>query len=683
MSTKESAQEHEFTKKVLDDSEEAPTTEVDSDTPTKKKKKKPSKKSADTTKKSKKKQSKKAAKKETKPAQPEAELTEEADDAIVLAPARKKDIDDDLREIYSDKDGLLPDMTTFQTKRPPGLLRALSVLLLSLSFLAVVAWIGFFTFQPQARFSEQDVIVAVNGPEEIAIGDEVRYRIKYTNDQAVPLTQATMQVRYPAGFVFVSSSIPATSDTNDTWQLGSIEERDSDTIEIYGRLYGDVDTEQSLRVFFNYTPANFSSEFQKVESARTAFTESPIELTLVGAETVGVGVPSTWNITVTGVEESPVTVELILPDGFSLSRTEPAADAQSPRSFTIEPGASSTTIMVEGIFTEAIDAELRAIARIALDEATGTSIREVTVAEDRQEIAVSETGVVTNLFINGVLGDFGIQAGDTLNATIVVQNAGELPMENVSVRFAIDAPSDGSKTIFDWVDLIDDADGAIVGEQLDADTRRGSITWTSSQIPALRTLAPGEEVQIVFALPILSAGDADLTAFGTYVAAARTDVQYTQADTRETTSANPIDITINSDLRFSTQHTVTPPLADDQPETHEIIYLLENSFHGLSDIELSVDIFGDSEIVDLVVPAGEVDVHTDTGTLTWTVPQMPLSVDILPLQFTIRLQDPNPSQTNLTSKVRIRATDIVTQETITMVGSEILLDTETVPELSA
>lgn len=677
----------EFSKKPLPADDEAVQVEEVA-APKQKKKKKATKKSKkkDATSKKKKTTKKNVEKKEEKTEEiTDVSAVAEApqEETMTMAPERKKDIDDDLREIYSDKDGLLPDMTTFQTKRPPGLMRALVVLLISLAFLAGVAWFGFFTFQPQARFSEQDVIVSVNGPEEIAIGEEIRYRIKYTNDQAVPLTQATLQVRYPAGFVFVSSSVPATSDSNDTWQLGSLDARASDTIEIYGRLYGDVDTEQSLRAFFNYTPANFSSEFQKVESARTAFTESPIAITMSGPTTVGVGVPAEWIVSVGGIEDRAVTVELTLPEGFVLSTTDPAHDEQAPRAFTLRPTSSTAQIAVRGMFTEAIDGVLKADGYVSLDSDAGASLERVVVTQSEYTIGVSETDVVTNLLINGVMGDFAIQAGDSLNSTIVVQNAGELPMEDVSVRFVVDSPSDGASTFFDWLSIIDESDGRIVGDQRDEDTRRATITWSSAQIPALANLAPGEEVQIPFALPLLTAEDDDLTSYTGFMAYTSADVQYTQDGTRQTSNTNPIDITINSDLRFSTQHTVTPPIEVDGAESHEVTYILENSFHGLENIELAVDIYGDITMGEIVAGAGEATFDDETGTLTWNVQQMPLSLDILPLQYTVDLNEKNPTQTNLTSKVRIRATDVITGEVITIVGSEILLSTDTIPDISA
>lgn len=55
---------------------------------------------------------------------------------------------------------------------------------------------------------------------------------------------------------------------------------------------------------------------------------------------------------------------------------------------------------------------------------------------------------------------------------------------------------------------------------------------------------------------------------------------------------------------------------------------------------------------------------------------MPVSIDVLPLQFTLVRNGINPSQTQLMSAVTLRATDTKTGEEIILVGDEISLIAE-------
>ena len=74
----------------------------------------------------------------------------------------------------------------------------------------------------------------------------------------------------------------------------------------------------------------------------------------------------------------------------------------------------------------------------------------------------------------------------------------------------------------------------------------------------------------------------------------------------------------------------------------------------------------------------------DESKLVWKIDSIPTSSDLLELTFSLIVEKDNPSQTDLTSKVTVKATDVITGEQILTVGEPILLnqvdidDTETV-----
>jgi leucyl/phenylalanyl-tRNA--protein transferase len=58
---------------------------------------------------------------------------------------------------------------------------------------------------------------------------------------------------------------------------------------------------------------------------------------------------------------------------------------------------------------------------------------------------------------------------------------------------------------------------------------------------------------------------------------------------------------------------------------------------------------------------------------SWIIPEMPESVDVLALPFSISIPVKNPSQTNLLSEVTIEADDAVTGQHLTLKGDPITL----------
>ena len=93
----------------------------------------------------------------------------------------------ELREIYENSDGTMPNMASFKKRKKRGFFSALFILLFACVFLGAVAWVGFFVFQPMLQFAEEDVTLSISGDENIMSGQEVKYRVRFHNAQNVAL----------------------------------------------------------------------------------------------------------------------------------------------------------------------------------------------------------------------------------------------------------------------------------------------------------------------------------------------------------------------------------------------------------------------------------------------------------------------------------------------------------------
>nr|WP_298660595.1 hypothetical protein [uncultured Flavobacterium sp.] len=125
--------------------------------------------------------------------------------------------------------------------------------------------------------------------------------------------------------------------------------------------------------------------------------------------------------------------------------------------------------------------------------------------------------------------------------------------------------------------------------------------------------------------------------------------------------------TVNSDLKFEARDTASG-------STHQINWVLTNNFHPLKNITLVADVYGDSTVeMPATAPAGEVNYSDSAKRITWNIPSMPESVDVLALPMTITLNKTNPTQALLVSKVHIQAEDTVTGEKLDFMGEEVPL----------
>lgn len=603
---------------------------------------------------------------------PVESVSMDVDDAPVeIGPSNDDRIDTELTQIYENKDGSMPDMSHFDKKKKHRFLRALFTLIISFGLLGGVAYAGFFFFQPQLQFSQSDVIFSVRGDEEIMSGEEVRYRILYRNAQNVPLARASIQVRYPDGFVLEGTSVETSNEMQDTWELGTLEPGEGDSIDVWGRLYGSLGERQSLRAFLNYTPANFSSEFQKIEAFASEVKEKMVTIDLDIANEVAIGAETEMTITVTPRTQTtgPLVIALDPPVGFMNRSSEPLVDEDNTLQWSFEDITEPQTISLVGVFAEGERETLSVRALQWKDDSRQED--GFIVGETTKEIALVSTDVTANLVINGTLSDFAVQPGDTLSASIIVKNIGETTLNDVAATLSFDTPSIDNLSLLQWTELSDEADGTVVGEQLSDDTRRGSITWNRFQVSAFEALAPGDETVIDIAIPLKTIEDLELTQLTTSEIIAGVDLQFDKNGEREILSSNQLVLTVNSDTGLDVQH-------DIEDNKHTIRWIVTNAFHDLESLVLEADLFGDITWLEeeLVVPAGEAVYDPEAKTLVWTIDQMPTSVDVLALQFVIETGEPNPSQTNLSSKIRFTAFDTVTEQTITIVGDEVLINVE-------
>lgn len=593
------------------------------------------------------------------------------------AAQHEDDIDEALEDIYKNNDGSLPDMKQFTKRKRGRFIRAMATLLFACAFLAAVFWVGLFILQPGDNFSEEDIILTVSAEEQVRIGDDVHFRIRYVNAQKTALSQASLQVRFPEGFVFKESSQSADSERNDTWSIGALSEDESGYIDVYGTLYGNADQEQSMRVFFTYTPENFSSEFQKVATVTVATSKSPVRLEIDGPEEVVAGSQQPLRFVIDieeGAEFSgPIALE-VLPDGQFIKKSQNLENEQFEEfRWTLPTDNQHTELALEGTFVPGPEQEKASIPiRIIGWQDEARSGEAYVLADELLEVALINEDVVVSAVINGANSNLQVQPGDVLNMSISLRNSGDVAIDDINIQAILDAPSFNDRSILHWNDLVDPADGDIRGEQINDSMRRGVISWNKRHVTPLTRLGPSDEILIDVSIPIRNAEQTALANFEAFQANVSIDVQYNVDGKLQTASTKPINLSINSDLELDVRDQIAR--AGDSEE-HTITWLLSNSFHDLADIRLSAEVYGNTSLDDarLVVPAGSASFDNETKRLSWTIDAMPVSIDVLPLQFTLVRNDINPSQTQLMSKVELRATDTKTGEDIIIVGDEISL----------
>lgn len=596
--------------------------------------------------------------------------------------AQDSKINKELEEIYTREDGKTPDMSRFDTNKSSGIFSAFIILLISMLFLGGVAWFGFFWFQPQDRFSEKQINFSLSGNQEVSVGDKVHYQIQYHNNQSIPLSKAEIFVRYPDGFEF-NRSDPDPTNGNNTWKLGTISEQGGGMIDIYGTLKGDINEKKSLRTFLNYIPSNFSSEFQKIEELNTTISNAPISLSLSGPSEVNADQKNKWAVTIKN-DSATSSEELVLEiksDDFNLIRSNLSTSSYKDDTFTLEGVRSSKKITLEGKFspskTEKQTRQLQ-VRIYSKNKEDPSTIMGSLLASKKKKVKVVDTNFSTQLAINGSVDNFVAKPGESLNTSLRLENRSSDTLKNIKAKLTFDAPSNDrspvlQRSILDWRNISNPGTEDIVGNQINDDIRRGSLTWTNKQMSQLTQLESGDQVNIDFSLPIKAKEQVDLTEFDTYKVTVTGDIQYTLNGERKTVSTDKMSIIINSDTKLKTQNTITEN--DQDEKMYNISWILENSFHKLKNIKITSNVYGDVAWVEeaLNTTTGTAKFNKDDKKIIWRIEELSQGDQVQSFNFALVPKQNDPTQTNLTSKAKLEAKDVTTGKKIITTASEILL----------
>lgn len=588
-----------------------------------------------------------------------------------------------LTQIYQDNEGHLPDMGKIKIKKNHSKFKTFFVIIFIGGLLAVTAWTGFFLMPGSKKFSEGQISLTIDGPKDVTAGTTTTYKISFGNNQSLVLKKATLNVQYPEGFVFIASDVASKNSGHTEWQLNDIGARKKNEITITGITYGSLNQKQSWRVFLTYQPENFESELQKASFLDVTVVNPPFSITVNGPSKTIIGNAAEYTFTVKKEHDSQVTkLELkpSWPQNFFITSSSPALGKDYK--WAIEPNKATSSsdwiFKIIGKFSPAASGTPPQGGGSSGDISgalfTINNKNSFALANAKTNTELTQNDLGFNLAINGSLTNFSSQPGDNLNITLSLKNQSVNDLKNVALKLTLDAPSAKKQSLLDWTKIDDKFDGDIRGIQINDSLRRGEISWSKTKIPELAKINKNKEVSLDVQLPIkdnssFNLSDLNSSAQITVLA----EVSFKDADNiSHTFSSNQIIITVNSDLKFEARDSVS---GAGNGEKHQINWVLTNNFHPLKNIVLSADVYGDVQVeLPSPTPAGEIKFDPTNKKITWTIPEMPESVDVLALPIMVTLNKVNPTQELLISKVHIQADDTVTGEKLDFMGEEVGLN---------
>jgi len=616
---------------------------------------------------------------------------------------KAKEMEKELKIIYQEE-GKMPAMDRLEFKNKNKTRNLILGIIIVLLIILTVSFLGLLVFQPQPKFTGNKVNLEIKAPFSAISGENITYQIKVADFEDVSLTKAQLIVNLPNGFIFTSSNLPPqipeeqlTYSNIKTWQINDLYPNQTQTLEITGKLIGEINSKQTISATLSYVPANFNSEFQKNISFSTDFNDSLVNLEVEHDNQVANNEETEITLKITNKSQDQelnnLSVELAYPAEFTLLESQiiepesqnnaeiikPASEETSPTVWQIDsllPQAQKQ-IKIKGKFEvqESAPIELTATAKLK-----GPADDYFSQKEEKISLEVIKGELLINLIINGSNQNKPVNFGDSLNYLINIQNKSTKALGDIKIRAVLDS------IFLDWSSLKDENKGLQEEEQ---------ILWTKDQIPQLALLLPEEEVEINFTInlktnPTKKYKDDD------YKVKSFFETQINKVDNKDAQIVNQsptlinelnTDLNLNVSGRYFDDKSNTigsgplPPIVG-QKTTYRIFWTLTNSLHEINNIEVK------TKLPDYVNFENNQNLSTgdllknQQNEIIWRISGIPTSVTKATAEFDIsitpKLADVHKILT-LLADTTITALDAQTNGQITITASGLTTNLDTDP----
>ena len=354
---------------------------------------------------------------------------------------------------------------------------------------AVIALLAYFAFRnaPAPVLKEANINISIETPETVASGGEVVYRISVENRDSSKLAGLELELTYPSGVSYLSSSPNAQNLSGTLFKVPDLESNQNATIFVKTRATGNINDEKELRLKLKYRYDNFNSEFVKEASRAIRLVASDVLFEISGPALANNSQLIIYNVKYRNdsdkdIENARITVTY--PEGFEFAAASPEP-VLGNNTWNVEllPQNEEAVIQVQGSFRAVAPGESKtAKAEFLIFGADGRFFTQ-SVSEFVTQIGSSPLVVLQEL---GGSGGFVVDPGESLRYTIKYSNNASVPATSVNIVATVDSAT---------VDL---SSLRAQGGQISGNT----ILWNASTINRLVSLNPNESGELSFNVKI-------------------------------------------------------------------------------------------------------------------------------------------------------------------------------------
>ena len=328
----------------------------------------------------------------------------------------------------------------------------------------------------------------IEGPTQVSVGDEVVYKLKYSNTTKLDLNNMRFKFTYPDDSVVLRDGIVATN-LSETFTVDQLSPGQSAEKEFRAFLVGDRGNIKTAKAELSYRAGDLRTAFEKNASLSTTIIGLPVSLTLSAPPNSVPGQAVNYVLDYRNESNDDIydlRFEFDYPDGFIVQKTTPSLnEGNYAWNVPVLKKGNGGRISITGPLNGK-EGETK-IVSVALKRKIGGQYVNYEKAETSSVIANSLLGV--NVLVNDSLG-YSAFAGDDLNYVIKYSNNSNYNLVGVNLTIRLEGE------MYDIPSL--DTKGGYY------DNSNSTILWNASTVSDFANLAPNKKGEISFRIKLKS-----------------------------------------------------------------------------------------------------------------------------------------------------------------------------------
>jgi hypothetical protein len=487
-------------------------------------------------------------------------------------------------------------------------------------FLMIIGW---FFWQGLTSFDKDKIRLEIKGAERVISGEETTYTVRYQNQTRLDLTQVKLVFHYP------DQSIPSqTEDLVQIIDLPDLVVGQENRVDLPARIIGLQGEEKKAWAELSYQPSGLSSTFTN----RAEFTTKIISVPLI----LDLDLPShlvsgqLFKFSLKYLNQAEVSFENLrvridYPNGFTFQSAEPQPlEEDSIWSLDGLMAGQEGKIFIQGLIQgeESQSKSFKAELGIFEEE------KFTPIAETVSALEISLSPLSVSQTVNGQT-DYISQAGEKLTYLVDYQNTTDMVIKEVIITSKLEGAA---------LDLtsLDSKEGSFDGASQ-------TITWKTSNLPALEFLGPHQGGQLTFSvkvkdpLPISNYSDKNFKIINTVKIDSSQpplslgDIQIAGQSQLISKVASQLTLQAKGyyyDDLISNSGPIPPKVG--QTTTYTIKWRLINTANDLKQVKVEASLPPHVQWQNKISPGNEdLNYNSQTGRLTWQVGDLPAATGVL------------------------------------------------------